>query len=126
MIENTFYQLSSNVHRIITSLVWLPGSANMSNEDFLEHCEMINNFINVYHTKMLFIDATDFKAKLDKSTVEELLYIKVGSSLRWIVYTSSNKQFKKLLQKLKSEDIGLIEHSSRNKLLKAYRELTND
>lgn len=127
MIEHKFYQLSGKVHGSIAFLLWLPTSVNMSKDDFLEHCEVLNNFINVYYTRILFIDAKDFHAKIEGygDIVKKLQYVKGQNSLKWIIYTSSNKRLKRLFQELEPE-IKLIEHSSRDKLLNAYSELTNN
>ena len=123
MIEYKFYQLSEKVHGSIAFLTWLPTSSYMSENDFIEHCNVVNNFINVDCTRILFIDATDFNMKMDRSFTKELQYIKEQDSMKWIFYTSSNKRMRRLIQKMEKEDIEVTKYSSRNALQRAYKGL---
>lgn len=91
----------------------------------MDHCKVLNNFIGAYYTRILFIDATDFKAKIEKSLIKELQYIKDEGILKWIVYTSSEKSMKRLLKKMKNTSIAISEHASRDLLLQAYRDTIN-
>ena len=126
IIKHEFYVLSWYVHGRIVFLTWLPASANMSEDDFMEHVNVLNNLIDTNYTRILFIDAIEFKTKIEKSLIKELQYIKEKSSLKWIVYASSGRSMKKLLKKIKSESITISEHATRNDLLQVYRETTEE
>lgn len=126
MIKHEFYILTWKVHGRIAFLTWLPESADMSKNDLVEHVDVLNNFIDTNYTRILFIDAVDFKAKIDRSLLNEFQYIKEPSGLTWIVYATSGRGMKKLLKKIKYRNFTISEHATRNDLLQIYRDTTGE
>ncbi|MEZ5198410.1 MAG: hypothetical protein R2764_19100 [Bacteroidales bacterium] len=123
MFDYLYYQISLKAHGNILNLKWLPISSIMSSDDFLKHCCQINDFIDIYCTKILFIDGTDFNMKMNRSLVKDLQYIKEQDSLKWIFYTSSNRRLRRVIQKMEKEDIEITKYHSRSALKRVYDEL---
>ncbi len=124
MVKHEFYELLWKERGVIIFLTWFPSSTKMSKNDFIQHINVLNNLIDTNFSKILFIDATAFKAKIERSVIKELEYIKEQSSLKWILYTSHRKSMNRLLKRLKSRGIILSEYANRHELEQLFGEIT--
>lgn len=124
MIKHEFYELSWEIHGGIVFLKWLPATIKMSKDDFVEFQKVLNSFINAYYTRILFVDAKDFKTKIEESLIKKLQEINEDkSSLKWIIYTSTEPSTKRMLKVLVNEDVSICEYLTRNELLQVYNDL---
>lgn len=124
MIKHEFYELTWEKHGGIVFLKWLPTTIKMMKDDFVKFQEVIINLINAYHIRILFIDGKDFKTKIEKSLISVLPGINENkSSLKWIVYTSTEPGTKKMLKILENKNVSLCEYQTRNELLRVYNDL---
>jgi hypothetical protein len=124
MIKHEFYELTWEIHGGVVFLRFLPTTKRMTNDDFIELKKVVNNFINAYHTRILFIDGKDFKKKIENSLITKLSETNEdSSSLKWVIHASSEPGIRKMIKVLVNGNVSISEYLSRKELLQVYTDL---
>lgn len=124
MIIHEFYELKWETHGGVVFLKFLPTTKRMTDDDFKELKKVVNNFINAYHTRILFVDGKDFKKKIENSLITKLSETNEdSSSLKWVIHTSSEHRIRKMIKVLANGDVSIVEYLSRTELLQVYSNL---
>lgn len=120
MIKSDFYELERQGHSGIIILKWFNTSFVMTDKDFVSHTQELNSYIKAFDAHILIIDALDFKMKTNEMDFNKIRYIDENTTLRWILYTTKNKELKSLLQSTETQRMKVLGYLNKDEIIKFY------